>query len=554
MIAYEEDRTRSPAPARGEELPLACATAVVAGIAAGLLGPSLVAALWETPRISIPAEVVFGAGNLFCLTAIALWAVAVRRRHARRERQIAEELRAQEEARAREEGELARLERAAASERLSRLTAENALREKDDLLRQAQKLEAIGSLAGGVAHDFNNLLTVVLSYADILAVGLTPANPMWEGLDEIRQAGERAADLTKQLLAFSRKQVLSPTVLDLDQVIEGMLKMLQRLIGTGIELTHMSSHDLGKVHLDRGQTEQVLLNLVVNARDALPHGGKIQIETSNTEVDPDLAEQIGVAPGPHVLLTVRDTGTGIDAATAEHIFEPFFTTKEKGKGTGLGLSVVFGIVRQSGGHIAVASEPGKGTTFTLRFPRTTAASKARAAAEPARQAHRGTETVLLVEDEEQVRHVASAILRRSGYHVLDAATGGDALLLSEQHEGPIDLLLADVVMPRLRGDRLNDRLAAMRSEMKVLYMSGCAEETILKVAVGATPPAFLPKPLTPDTLLRKVREVLDGAEKPPDQVEIQRRRESAEWRERRRSKTHTPRTSAAATPQAPHEA
>ena len=186
MIAYEEDRTRSPAPARGEELPLACATAVVAGIAAGLLGPSLVAALWEAPRISIPAEVVFGAGNLFCLTAIALWAVAVRRRHARRERQIAEELRAQEEARAREEGELARLERAAASERLSRLTAENALREKDDLLRQAQKLEAIGSLAGGVAHDFNNLLTVVLSYADILAVGLTPANPMWEGLDEIR--------------------------------------------------------------------------------------------------------------------------------------------------------------------------------------------------------------------------------------------------------------------------------------------------------------------------------------------------------------------------------
>ncbi len=555
MMVYEEEdaRTRASAQARGESLSLACATAAIVGAAVGLFGPLFVAELLDTRALTVPGEILLGACNLLCVAGVALWALAGRRRHAVRERQIAQELRAQETARAREEEELGRLERAAASERRFRLTAEDALREKDDLLRQAQKLEAIGSLAGGVAHDFNNLLTVVLSYADILAMGLTPADPMWEGLDEIRQAGERAADLTKQLLAFSRKQILSPTVLDLDQVIEGMLKMLRRLIGTGIELAHTSSHDLGKVHLDRGQTEQVLLNLIVNARDALPHGGKIQIETSNTEVDAELAEQLGLAAGPHVLLTVRDTGTGIDAATAEHIFEPFFTTKEKGKGTGLGLAVVFGIVRQSGGHIAVASEPGRGTTFTLRFPRTTVASKPRAAAEPARPAHRGTETILLVEDEEQVRHVAAAILRRSGYLVLDTATGGDALLLSEQHDGPIELLVADVVMPRLRGDRLNERLVAARPAMKVLYMSGCAEETILKVAVGATPPAFLPKPLTPDTLLRKVREVLDGAEKPPDQAELQRRRESAEWRERRRSKTHTPRTSGPAIPRGPGE-
>ncbi len=541
MVVHEDGRSSSGKAGQGGKR-----FALVGGLSA-LLGGSLVLIGWRLDaawlgriRDARPGAALFVLGNIVCL--VVLWRSAMMsvRRSQAREREASRALLVREARRVHEEDAMARLERTAETERLSRLSAEDALREKEDQLRQAQKLEAIGSLAGGVAHDFNNLLTVVLSYADILAVGLTPEDPMWEGLDEIRQAGERAADLTKQLLAFSRKQVLTPTVLDLDHVVEGMLKMLRRLIGASVELSHLSTGDLGKVHLDRGQTEQVLLNLVVNARDAMPQGGKITIRTSNTDVDVNLAEELGVAPGPHVLLTVEDTGTGMDTSTKAHIFEPFYTTKEKGKGTGLGLAVVFGIVKQSGGHVAVCSVPGKGTTFSIHFPRTTASLRPRPRAEPARHAHRGTETILLVEDEDQIRHLAAAILRKSGYHVLDSATGGDALLISEQHEGPIHLLLADVVMPRLSGDRLSGRLAALRPKMKVLYMSGGSDEAIPRRGVDGSPVAFLPKPLTPDSLLRKIREVLDGTEKLPDPGELKRRRESAEWRERRRSKTHTP--------------
>ncbi|MFO0588039.1 MAG: ATP-binding protein [Polyangiaceae bacterium] len=479
---------------------------------------------------------LFAGANVVCLAGLAMWATACLEKQRQREKRATDALRAQEEARLRDEDTLTMLERTAEIERLSRLTAEDALREKEDQLLQAQKLEAIGSLAGGVAHDFNNLLTVVLSYADILAADLTPDDPMWEGLEEIRKAGERGADLTRQLLAFSRKQVLTPTVLDLDQIIEKMLKMLRRLIGSAVELSHLQAHDLAEVHLDRSQTEQVLLNLVVNARDALPRGGKILLQTANVDIDAALAEQLGLHPGPHVVLTVKDNGTGMDAATKERIFEPFFTTKEKGKGTGLGLSVVFGIVKQSGGHIAVTTELGCGTTFSVYFPRAPRLPSSEPHRERPRSQHGGNETILLVEDEEHVRHLATTILRRNGYLVLDAATGGDALLLSEQYEGKIDLLITDIVMPRLAGDRLSERLVKQRPGMCVLFMSGCTDEA-LPTRIADTAPAFLAKPLTPDALLWKVRDVLAGVRRVPEHL-AKVRRESGVWAERRRSRSY----------------
>jgi PAS domain S-box-containing protein len=383
-------------------------------------------------------------------------------------------------------------------------------------LRQAQKMEAVGQLAGGVAHDFNNLLSIILSYSMMVAESLPSHDPVRADVEEIRLAGERAATLTRQLLAFSRQQVLQPQATNLNEVVAGIEKMLRRLIGEDIELIVDRANALGDAMVDPGQIEQVIMNLAVNARDAMPEGGKLTIETSNVEVDEIFARaREGIETGRYVLLAVSDTGEGMDAATQERMFEPFFTTKGVGKGTGLGLSTVFGILKQSGGTIRVYSEPGRGTSMKVYLPRIAGSQMATPSAPTAAQVMSGgNETILLVEDEQQVRLVASTILRRHGYHVLEAQSGGDALLICEQHAATIHLLLTDVVMQRMSGPMLAERLGRLRPDMKVLFMSGYTDRAVINHALLESNTSFIQKPFTPERLAQRVRDVLDARAKP----------------------------------------
>jgi len=404
----------------------------------------------------------------------------------------------------------ARLLRSVREELAERERAEAALRKSEEQLRQAQKMEAIGRLSGSVAHDFNNLLSVILSYSDLLLSDLKPIDPLRGDIESIRKAGAKAADLTRQLLAFSRQQVLAPRVVDLNSVLIDSEKMLRRLLGEDIEVVAHYGRTLSRVKVDPGQIDQVLLNLVINARDAMPSGGKLTIETKEVELDDSYTSQhFGVARGPHVMLAVSDTGIGMDPQTQARIFEPFFTTKDIGKGTGLGLSTVFGIVKQSGGHIWVYSEPGGGSTFKIYLPATEAEdNEVPKPIEPATL--NGTETILLVEDQDEVRRVAQSILRRYGYHVIEARNAGEALLSCERHPRTIHLLLTDVVMPQLSGRELAERLAAMRPTMKVLYMSGYTENVIVHHGILDSGIAYLQKPIVPELLARRVREVLNS--------------------------------------------
>ncbi len=384
-------------------------------------------------------------------------------------------------------------------------------RRLEEQLRQAQKMEAIGRLAGGVAHDFNNVLTVIAGYGQMLADRMQDVPDALEDVQEILKAAEHAGALTTQLLIFSRHRVVHPQIIDLSAVVEGVQKMLGRVIGEDVVLvTHVSS-SVGPVRADASQVEQVILNLAVNARDAMPGGGRLTIETANVELDDGYARKhMGVTPGAYAMLAVSDTGRGMDEETRTRLFEPFFTTKEKGKGTGLGLSTVYGIVKQYNGDIWVYSEPGKGTTFKIYFP---LAAEARpeepAAAEPERETGRGAESVLLVEDEAGVRKLVRNILTEQGYRVVEAADPVAALEICSR-DG-FDLLLTDVVMPSMSGRDLAERAAAIRPSMRVLYMSGYTDNVVVHHGVAADEVPFLQKPFTPAALVRKVRQVLDGS-------------------------------------------
>ena len=391
-----------------------------------------------------------------------------------------------------------------------RIQAEKERAALEEQLRQSQKIEAIGRLAGGIAHDFNNLLTVIKGYSQLSLLELKETDPMRGSIEEIKRAADRAADLTRQLLAFSRRQILEMRVLDLNTVLRDLDKMLRRVIGEDIELVTLLAEGLGRVKTDHGQMQQVIMNLAVDAKDAMPNGGKLTIETANVELDETYARShVAVIPGRYAMLSVSDTGVGMTAEVKEQVFEPFFTTKEKGKGTGLGLATVYGIVKQSGGNIWVYSEPGQGTTFKIYLPRVDEPLEELKEKAEVKEIPRGSETILVVEDEEKVLKLTVQILRGQGYAVLEAPHGDDALLVCEQHEGPIHLMVTDVVMPNMSGHELAKRLKAFHPEMKVLYMSGYTDNAIVHHGVLEKGMNYIQKPFTVDGLARKVREVLD---------------------------------------------
>jgi PAS domain S-box-containing protein len=370
-------------------------------------------------------------------------------------------------------------------------------------LIQSQKMEAIGTLAGGVAHDFNNILTTIIGNADLILMTVDKDESLRKGIEDIKIAGKRAAALTRQLLAFSRKQIIQPKVLDLNELLSGIEKMLVRLIGENIEILMIPESALWKIEIDPGQMEQVIMNLVVNAKDAMPNGGKLTIETSNMDLDENYFRDHGVEnpPGPYVMMAVSDTGSGMDKEVQEHIFDPFYTTKEKGKGTGLGLSTIYGIVKQNNGFIWVYSEPGQGSTFKIYLPRVKGDTPVENLS--------GFETVLIVEDDDSLRKLMRTILKQKGYKILEAENGEDALRISEEHEGRIDLMITDVVMPKMSGKEVAERLQPLYPQMKVIYMSGYTDDAIVHHGVLAAGLNFLEKPFSSEGLARKVREVLD---------------------------------------------
>jgi two-component system, cell cycle sensor histidine kinase and response regulator CckA len=381
--------------------------------------------------------------------------------------------------------------------------------QSEQRILQAQKMEAVGQLAGGLAHDFNNLLGVILGYCELLTDREDLAEPTRQMIENISSAGLSAKNLTQHLLAFSRRQVVQPVVMDLNEAVDHIHPMLERLIGDDIELDNVLSKDLGTITADPNHVEQVLMNLAINARDAMPMGGKITFETTNVEIDEAYAQQhVPINPGRYVMLSVRDTGTGMDLETQAQIFDPFYTTKDCGKGTGLGLSTVFGIVKQSGGTIGVYSEPGKGTAFKIHFPR---CDKVPVLVEPIKpkQLRGGTETILLVDDATPLRMLTKLILEQCGYTVLDSGDPAEALRMAKGHKGPLPLMITDVVMPGFTGRVLAERLTADRPETKVLFTSGYADDETAKYGILGADNAFLEKPFTRDDLVRKVRELLD---------------------------------------------
>ena len=383
-------------------------------------------------------------------------------------------------------------------------------RQLEDQLRHAQKMETVGMLAGGVAHDFNNLLTIISGYSQLILNSLDPNDPNHYSAEQILKAGERAAALTQQLLAFSRRQVLQPRVLDLNKLVSGLSTMLRRLIGEDIDLKLVLRPDLGMVSADAGRIEQVLMNLVVNARDAMPKGGTLTIETANIFLDENYTSRhLAVKSGPYTQIAVSDNGGGMDEVTQARLFEPFFTTKASGRGTGLGLSTVFGIVKQSGGNLDVYSVPGHGTSVKVYLPRIDQP----VLLAPEAKHHgvtRGSETVLLVEDDEMVRHLVRESLVRAGYKVMDTSDPLEARRISDKHRGTIHLLITDVVMPKVSGRELAEELKGRRPAMKVLYMSGYTDNAIVNSGILHQEVAFLQKPFTPAALTQKVRDTLDN--------------------------------------------
>jgi len=381
----------------------------------------------------------------------------------------------------------------------------------EEQLRQAQKMEAVGRLAGGIAHDFNNLLMVIQGYSDLLVERLPGGDPLRRNAEQIQMASQRASSLTRQLLAFSRKQMLAPKILNVQSVVAEMEKILRRLIGEDIQLETSSAPDLGLVRADRSQVEQVILNLAVNARDAMPQGGRLTIETANVELDSSYSHPPAVlSPGRYVMLAVTDNGCGMDAETQAHVFEPFFTTKEKGKGTGLGLATVYGVVKQSGGYVWVYSEPGRGTSFKIYLPRIeeTAVPAVRDGKSEMQIPQRGSETILLVEDEKGVRELAREYLASSGYTVIEAEDGHTALELAAMHVGQIHLLLTDVVMPGISGRELAERVSQIRPGIKIIYMSGYTDQAVVHHGILRNDAVLLQKPFTLMTLAGKLREML----------------------------------------------